>query len=108
MTRALTPEEIGGAYEERTGDVIVETIEGSHLDPLEMPAVLVDSHGPFVWGKDVAQAVENAVALETVAAMALDSLALTPGLEPVADELLLRHFLRKHGAAAYYGQSGTL
>ena len=107
VTRPLTREEIAGAYEERTGDVIVETIEGSGLDPLEMPAVLVDSHGPFVWGRDAAQAVENAVALETVAAMAIDSLALTPGLEPVAEELLLRHFLRKHGAAAYYGQSGT-
>jgi L-ribulose-5-phosphate 4-epimerase len=104
VTRPLTREEIGGAYEERTGDVIAETIEGLHLDPLEMPAVLVASHGPFVWGADVARAVENAVALETVAGTALHSLLLAPGLEPVAEELLLRHFLRKHGAAAYYGQ----
>ena len=104
VTRPLTREEIGGAYEERTGDVIAETIEGLHLDPLEMPAVLVASHGPFVWGEDVARAVENAVALETVAGTALHSLLLAPGLEPVAEELLLRHFLRKHGAAAYYGQ----
>lgn len=104
VTRPLTLEEIGGAYEERTGDVIAETIEGLHLDPLEMPAVLVDSHGPFVWGEDVARAVENAVALETVAGTALHTLLLAPGSEPVAEELLLRHFLRKHGAAAYYGQ----
>ena len=103
-TRPLTREEIGGAYEERTGDVIAETIEGLHLDPLEMPAVLVASHGPFVWGEDVARAVENAVALEAVAGTALHTLLLAPGSEPVAEELLLRHFLRKHGAAAYYGQ----
>lgn len=105
VTRPLTLEEIGGAYEERTGDVIAETIEGLHLDPLEMPAVLVDSHGPFVWGEDVARAVENAIALETVAGTALHTLLLAPGSEPVAEELLLRHFLRKHGAAAYYGQA---
>jgi L-ribulose-5-phosphate 4-epimerase len=104
VTRPLTREEIGGAYEERTGDVIAETIEGLHLDPLEMPAVLVASHGPFVWGEDVARAVENAVALEAVAGTALHTLLLAPGSEPVAEELLLRHFLRKHGAAAYYGQ----
>ena len=103
-TRPLTREEIGGAYEERTGDVIAETIEGLRLDPLEMPAVLVASHGPFVWGEDVAAAVENAVALEAVAGTALQTLLLSPGSEPVAEELLLRHFLRKHGAAAYYGQ----
>jgi L-ribulose-5-phosphate 4-epimerase len=69
-----------------------------------MPAVLVASHGPFVWGEDVAAAVENAVALEAVAGTALQTLLLSPGSEPVAEELLLRHFLRKHGAAAYYGQ----
>ncbi len=104
VTRPPTREELGGAYEERTGDVIAETIEGLHLDPLEMPAVLVASHGPFVWGEDVAHAVENAVALETVAGTALHTLLLAPGSEPVSEELLLRHFLRKHGAAAYYGQ----
>jgi L-ribulose-5-phosphate 4-epimerase len=104
VTRLLTHEEIRGAYEERTGDVIAETIEGLHLDPLEMPAALVASHGPFVWGEDVAAAVENAVALEAVAGTALQTLLLSPGAEPVAEELLLRHFLRKHGAAAYYGQ----
>lgn len=103
-TRQLTAEEIGGEYEQRTGDVIVETFERLQLDPLEMPAVLVASHGPFTWGIDAAHAAENAVALELVAEMALASLVLRPGSEPIGDELLRRHFLRKHGPAAYYGQ----
>lgn len=105
VTRRLTPEEVGGEYEARTGDVIVETVEGLGLDPLEMPAVLVRSHGPFTWGADVAHAVENAVALEAVAAMARDALALAPDLEPAPAELVERHFRRKHGPSAYYGQS---
>src|SRR5262249_60700223 len=104
VTRDLTAEEIGTDYEARTGDVIVETIEGLRLDPLEMPAVLVRSHGPFTWGRDAAEAVENATALEAVASMAVSSLALAPGLGPIAAELLERHFRRKHGAGAYYGQ----
>jgi L-ribulose-5-phosphate 4-epimerase len=107
VTRDLRADEILGEYEARTGDVIAETIDGLGLDPLEMPAVLVRSHGPFTWGRDGAQAVENAVALEAVAAMALDALALSPRLEPVADELLEKHFRRKHGPAAYYGQPGS-
>ena len=98
VTRDLTAEEIGGDYEARTGDVIVETIEGLGLDPLEMPAVLVRSHGPFAWGSDEAEAVENAIALEAVASMALSSLALAPELPPIAPDLLERHFRRKHGA----------
>jgi L-ribulose-5-phosphate 4-epimerase len=104
VTRELTVEEIRGDYEASTGDVIVETIEGLGLDALEMPATLVRSHGPFAWGVDEAQAVENATALEAVASIGLDSLALAPGLSPVDPELLDRHFRRKHGAAAYYGQ----
>jgi L-ribulose-5-phosphate 4-epimerase len=84
--------------------VIVETIEGLGLDPLEMPAVLVRSHGPFTWGTDEADAVENASALEAVASMAVSSLLLVPELRPIAPELLERHFRRKHGAGAYYGQ----
>jgi L-ribulose-5-phosphate 4-epimerase len=94
----------GDAYEERTGDAIVETLERLRADPLDMPAVLVASHGPFVWGEDVEAAVENAVALEAVAELALRTFAIEPDAEPVSDELLLRHFLRKHGAGAYYGQ----
>jgi L-ribulose-5-phosphate 4-epimerase len=105
VTRELTGEEIRGDYEARTGDVIVETVESLGLDPLEMPAVLVRSHGPFAWGTDEAQAVENAVALETVASMGLDTLSLEPQLSPIGADLLERHFRRKHGPAAYYGQT---
>ena len=104
VTRDLTPEEIHGDYEARTGDVIVETVESLGLDPLEMPAVLVRSHGPFAWGADEAQAVENATALEAVASMGLDALSLEPQLSPIGADLLERHFRRKHGASAYYGQ----
>ena len=104
VTRDLTREEIGADYEACTGDVIVETIEALELDPLEMPAVLVRSHGPFTWGRDEAEAVENATALEAVASMAASSLALAPELRPIAQELLERHYRRKHGAGAYYGQ----
>ena len=104
VTRALTTEEIAGDYEAKTGDVVVETLATLGLGPLEMPAVLVASHAPFVWGADVAEAVENAVALEAVAAAALGTEQLRPGAPPIAEELLLRHFSRKHGPAAYYGQ----
>ena len=104
LTRPLTDAELGDAYEQRTGEVIVETIERLGADPLDMPAVLVESHGPFVWGEDAAHAVENAIALESVAELALNTLLLAPDAAPLADGLLLRHFLRKHGAAAYYGQ----
>jgi L-ribulose-5-phosphate 4-epimerase len=104
VTRALTSDEIEGGYEQHTGEVIVETFAGLGLDPLETPAVLVASHGPFTWGMDVEQAVENAIALETVAASALRTELLRPGVEPIGDDLLRRHFLRKHGPGAYYGQ----
>ena len=104
VTRQLTRDEIESDYERRTGDVIVETFGRRHLDPLQTPAVLVASHGPFVWGADVAQAVENAIALEVVAASALRSELLRADVEPIGDDLLRRHFLRKHGSGAYYGQ----
>lgn len=104
VTRALTADEIAADYEVATGDAIVETLAALGLGPLEMPAVLVASHGPFAWGADAAEAVENAVALEAVAAAALRTEQLRAGAEPVAEELLLRHFSRKHGPAAYYGQ----
>ncbi len=106
VTRALTGEEIRGEYEERTGDAIVETVEGLGLDPLELPAVLVASHGPFAWGADAAAAVENAIALEAVAALALRTTLLEPDVAPVGPDLRLRHFSRKHGPGAYYGQDG--
>ena len=102
VTRALTREEIDGDYEHATGEVIVETLVG--VDPLAMPAVLVAGHAPFTWGADAAHAVENAVALEVVAASALRTELLRPGAAPIDDALLDRHFLRKHGPGAYYGQ----
>ena len=105
VTRPLAADEIQGDYEQRTGDVIVEAFEGRRLDPLETPAALVASHGPFAWGVDVAQAVENAVALETVAELALYTLVLKAEASALDDDLLDRHFSRKHGPDAYYGQS---
>ncbi|CAG7643340.1 L-ribulose-5-phosphate 4-epimerase [Paenibacillus allorhizosphaerae] len=101
-TRAMTGAEIQGAYEAETGRVIVETFAG--LDPLEVPGVLVHSHAPFNWGTDAHNAVHNAVVLEEVAKMALHTFALRPGVPAMDRTLLDRHFLRKHGAKAYYGQ----
>jgi L-ribulose-5-phosphate 4-epimerase len=102
VTRAMTPQEIGGAYELETGNVIVERFEG--IDPEQIPAVLVRNHGPFAWGPSGAKAVENAQALEIVAEMSFKALLLNPAAAPVPAELLDKHFLRKHGANAYYGQ----
>jgi len=102
-TRNMTPMEIGGEYELETGNVIVETF--SSLDPVQMPAVLVKSHGPFTWGKDAMEAVHNSVVLEEVAMMAWHT-ENTSGvtMHNMQDELLNKHFLRKHGPGAYYGQ----
>lgn len=104
-TRPMTPEEIAGAYEAETGRVIVETFQ--NIDPMTIPAVLVHSHGPFTWGKTAMDAVQNAVVLEEVAAMQLRTLFLTSANEPtpMQQELLDRHYLRKHGKNAYYGQN---
>ncbi|MGV0818373.1 L-ribulose-5-phosphate 4-epimerase AraD [Martelella sp. AMO21009] len=102
VTRKMTPEEIASAYEWETGNVIVERFK--NLNPLDFPAVLVNRHAPFTWGKTVAKAVEVAVAVECIADMALSSLQLEPNLQPIEQELLDKHFLRKHGATAYYGQ----
>ena len=101
-TRRMTAEEIGGRYELETGNVIVERFR--HLDPDSVPAVLVHSHGPFCWGKDAKEAVHNAVVLEEVAFMAWHNLAMDAALPPMQQELLDKHFLRKHGKNAYYGQ----
>ncbi len=105
VTRQLRPSEVAGEYEAATGAVIVETLEGLGLSPPEMPAVLVASHGPFCWGGDATKAVENAVALEVVADMAYRTLGLNPRQGPMAAHLMERHFTRKHGPAAYYGQA---
>ena len=104
VTRALTPKEIEGEYERETGEVIIETFADLELRPLDVPAVLVVSHGPFTWGASVEQAVENAIALEAVAASAYRSVALAGELETIRAELFEKHFSRKHGASAYYGQ----
>ena len=102
-TRAMTPEEIAGEYEKETGAVIVETFKGKNPD--EIPAVLVKSHGPFTWGKDCFEAVHNSVVLEELAMMAWHTeTILQESRTPMQQELLDKHFLRKHGANAYYGQ----
>ena len=103
VTRKMTPEEIGGAYEWETGNVIVERM--ANLDPLDVPGILVNRHAPFTWGPTVAKAVETAVALECVAEMSLKSLQLVPDLAPIETDLLNKHFKRKHGPSAYYGQT---
>ncbi len=102
VTRELSPVEISGDYEWETGTVIVECFHGK--DPMEVPGVLVRNHGPFAWGSSGAKAVETAQALEIVSHMALLTLSINPGaLEPSGD-LVDKHFLRKHGPGAYYGQ----
>ena len=103
VTRELTAAEIAAAYEWETGGVILERFRG--LNPLHLPAVLVNRHGPFVWGVSGAKAVETALALEIVAEMALQAFALAPALTPINSALLDKHFLRKHGQDAYYGQT---
>lgn len=125
-TRRMTREEIGGAYEKETGTVIVETFRGQGIKPEDVPAVLVNSHGPFTWGTDAANAAHNAAVLEECAMMAWHTVALrqmTGGAEagradgvvaggagrdtafaPMQEELLDKHYLRKHGTDAYYGQ----
>ena len=104
-TRKMTPEEIAGSYELETGNVIIETFRERKIDPAQVPAVLVHSHGPFAWGTDPAGAVHNAVVLEEVAFMAFHAMALNPDLPPMQRELLDKHYLRKHGPGAYYGQN---
>ncbi len=103
-TREMAGAELGDGYERATGEVIVETLAGLGLEPTEMPATLVASHGPFTWGHDAAEAVANAIALEAVAAMAHRTLALDADAPSMNHELLERHFNRKHGPGAYYGQ----
>jgi L-ribulose-5-phosphate 4-epimerase len=102
-TRKMTNAEIEGEYEKETGTVIIETFKGK--DPDAIPAVLVYSHGPFTWGRDPMDAVHNAVVLEEVAFMNFHTMALKPEIPPMQQELLDKHYLRKHGANAYYGQT---
>jgi L-ribulose-5-phosphate 4-epimerase len=101
-TRTLRHEEVDGGYELNTGHVIIETI--GRQEPLAMPGVLVSGHAPFAWGKSPDEAVHNAVVLEEVARMAWMTVNLNPSQSPIAEYLLDKHYLRKHGASAYYGQ----
>lgn len=100
--RSLTPEEIEEEYEKNTGRVIIETFENKN--PLHVPGVLCTNHGPFAWGEDAAEAVHNAVVLEEVAKMAYCTEQLNPNVKEINESLLEKHFLRKHGVNAYYGQ----
>lgn len=103
-TRKMTPEEIAGEYELETGKVIVETFRERNIDPEMIPGVLVHSHGPFTWGKDGHNAVHNSVVLEEVAYMNFCSKLIRPNIQSMQQELLDKHYLRKHGKNAYYGQ----
>lgn len=104
-TRELTQAEVDGAYERNTGLAIVECIRERELDPLAVPGILVRNHGPFAWGTNSAESVYHAVVMETVAEMALKTLALNPHAS-MPRYVLDKHYLRKHGANAYYGQDG--
>ncbi|MCB0250993.1 MAG: L-ribulose-5-phosphate 4-epimerase [Anaerolineae bacterium] len=101
-TRRMTKAEIEGEYEKETGTVIIETFRDKNPDAV--PAVLVYSHGPFTWGTDAMNAVHNAVVLEEIAFMNFHAMMLEPNILPMQQDLLDRHYLRKHGANAYYGQ----
>lgn len=104
-TRKMTAEEIAGEYELNTGKVIVEEFNNRKIDPDQMPGVLVHSHGPFTWGKDPFDAVHNSVVLEALSEMAIKTYIVRSGeCERMQQELLDKHFLRKHGPGAYYGQ----
>ena len=103
-TRKMTPEEIAGEYEKETGTVIIETFEKREINPKFVPAVIVHSHGPFTWGKNAAEAVYNSVVLEELAKMATFTEQVNKDVKPMQQELLDKHFLRKHGENAYYGQ----
>lgn len=103
-TRLMNKDEIEGDYEHETGEVIIETFAQRDIDPMQVPAVLVHSHGPFAWGSDAADAVHNAVVLEECAYMGIFSRQLMPEIDSMQRALLDKHYLRKHGATAYYGQ----
>lgn len=103
--RCLTKEEIDQAYEENTGHLIVNLFQELKKDPMAVPAVLCKNHGPFSWGKDARDAVHNAVVLEEVAKMAYRAESINPEIKPAPQELQDKHYYRKHGANAYYGQN---
>ena len=102
-TRELTKDEVEQAYELNTGKVIIETIDGRNIEPLAVPGVVVRNHGPFAWGKDPSNAVYNAVVLEKVSEMDIKTLILNPNAS-MKQYVLDKHYMRKHGPNAYYGQ----
>lgn len=104
LTRQLTPEEVQDDYERNVGEVILERFADGGLNPDQMPAALLPGHGPFVWGTDAQAALENAIVLEETARMAFQSVLLNSGIGGLPEALLRKHFLRKHGPDAYYGQ----
>lgn len=106
VCRALTPEEVADDYEHNTGVAIVEHFTKENLLPMQMPAVLQHYHAPFTWGKSGIDSIHNSIALEMCAQMALGTLQLTPDTPPLPSHLLDKHYLRKHGPGAYYGQGG--
>lgn len=108
VTRNLTANEIQGDYEKNTGKVIIDTFKKQHLSPAAMKAVLVNQHGPFTWGKNASESVYNAKVLEVIAEMNYHTLLLNPAIKPVSPQLLNKHYLRKHGKNAYYGQKNRL
>lgn len=103
-TRLMTPQEIAEDYEHNTGEVIIDTFRSRGIGPTAIPAVLVNAHGPFAWGSNADNAVHNAVVLEEIAYMGIFSRQLTPDMRDMQQVLLDKHYLRKHGAGAYYGQ----
>ena len=105
VTRELKPAEIETAYEEQTGKAIVECFDELAVDPLHLPGALLPNHGPFAWGINPVKAVENAIALEEIAKMALMTLSINPQSRPAPESLTDKHFQRKHGPNAYYGQT---
>ena len=103
-TRELTLGEIDEDYEKNTGKVIIEELTKRNINPVHVPGIICASHGPFTWGKDAAQAVYHAVVLEEVAKMAILTLTIDPDAQPAPQHVLDKHFMRKHGPNAYYGQ----
>lgn len=105
VTRRMTDEEMQAEYEHNTGAVIVERFREDEIAPAQVPGVLVAGHGPFAWGEDMEHAVENAIVLESVAQKAMQTYMINPDATPIDQTLLDKHYLRKHGEEAYYGQS---
>ena len=103
-TREMTPAEINGAYEQQTGNVMIEALQARGGNPMDMPGILVAQHGPFSWGRTPAEAVYHAAVLEQVAQMAHETLLIHPQAQAISQSLRDRHFFRKHGPNAYYGQ----